>query len=134
MRFLIDDALSPAVADGLRDLGHDAIHVRSIGWQRRPDEDIFDLAARERRIVVSADTDFSQILALRRARAPSVVLLRNGTERVPAAQPPLIDRWTTVHAEALRAGAVLTIERGRSRVRPLPIVPPPRRRRGERGD
>jgi predicted nuclease of predicted toxin-antitoxin system len=133
VRFLVDNALSPAVADGLRELGHDAVHVRSIGWQRRSDEDIFDPAARERRVVVSADTDFSQILALRRARAPSVVLLRDGTERVPSAQPALIDRWTTAHEDALPAGAVLTIEHGRCRVRALPIVPPPRRRRAARG-
>jgi predicted nuclease of predicted toxin-antitoxin system len=132
VKFLVDNALSPAVADGLRELGHDAIHVRGIGWQRRPDEDIFDLAERERRIVVSADTDFSQLLALRRARAPSLVLLRDGTERVPSMQPPLIDRWTTVHEEALVAGAVLTIEHGQCRVRRLPIVPPPRRRRAPR--
>jgi predicted nuclease of predicted toxin-antitoxin system len=106
--------------------------VRAIGWRRRPDEDIFDLAARERRIVVSADTDFSRILAFRRSTAPSVVLLRDGTQRVPSTQPSLIDRWTNAHQEALRAGAVLTIEHGRCRVRNLPIVPPTRRRRAPR--
>jgi predicted nuclease of predicted toxin-antitoxin system len=133
VRFLIDNPLSPDVAAELGGLGHDAVHVRSFGWQRRSDEEIFDLAARERRVIVSADTDFGQILANRRARSPSVVLLRDGTERVPSKQPPPIDRWTTLHEGALLAGAVLIVEHGRCRVRPLPIVPPPRRRRAARG-
>jgi predicted nuclease of predicted toxin-antitoxin system len=133
VRFLIDNALSPDVAAALAELGHDAVHVRSLGWQSRSDDEIFDFAAKERRVIVSADTDFSQILAQRRARTPSVVLLRDGTERVPSKQPPLIDRWTTLYEGALLAGAVLIVEHGRCRVRPLPIVPPPRRRRAARG-
>ncbi len=31
MRFLIDNALSPRIAEGLNEAGHDAIHVRDIG-------------------------------------------------------------------------------------------------------
>lgn len=129
MSFLVDNALSPRVAADLCDLGHDAIHVGDVGRARSPDTDIFDFAAHDRRVIVSADTDFSAILAMRRNRRPSVVQLRDGTERVPELQAPLIHRWSTADARALAAGAVLTIEFGRCRVRPLPIARSYARRR-----
>jgi predicted nuclease of predicted toxin-antitoxin system len=73
MRFLIDNALSPTLADLLQQAGHDAIHVRELGLQHADDEVIFERAAAEHRIVVSADADFGTRLAVRSSRQPSVI-------------------------------------------------------------
>jgi len=73
MRFLIDNALSPALAALLQQAGHDAIHVRELGLQHADDEVIFERAAAEHRIVVSADSDFGTLLAMRSSRQPSVI-------------------------------------------------------------
>ena len=67
MKFLIANALSPDVARGLSAAGHDAIHVRDAGLGPGIDFLIFEEAADDNRIVISADTEFEAFLALRRA-------------------------------------------------------------------
>ncbi len=76
MKFLIDNCLSPQIADWLGAAGHDAVHVRDYGLQAVADIEVFDRAALEDRIVVAADTDFGSILAMRSVAKPSVVLFR----------------------------------------------------------
>lgn len=77
MRFLIDNALSPAVASHLSAAGHDAIHVRDLGMSAASDQLIFDQAATDDRVIVTADADFGTLLALRGGLRPSVIFPMN---------------------------------------------------------
>lgn len=123
MKWLIDNALSPAVSEGLRAAGHDAVHVRDRGLATADDTQIFDLGAQEDRVIVSADTDFGTLLAQRAHSKPSVILFRGATTRRPTEQIALLlANLPSIQAD-LAKGAIVVIEPARLRIRSLPIIP-----------
>src|SRR5260221_13161586 len=90
MKFLVDNAISPVVAQGLRNAGFDAKHVRVFGLQTASDSVIFQKAREEIRIIISADTDFALLLSQQNSSEPSVILFRKVSERNPNKQIELL--------------------------------------------
>ena len=81
MRFLVDNNLSPRLADLLESSGHQAVHVRNCGLQTATDAVLLQRGPDEGRTLISADIDFGALLARERATSPSVILFRSSTGR-----------------------------------------------------
>ena len=122
MKFLVDNAISPVVAQGLRNAGFDAKHVREFGLQTASDSVIFQKAREEIRIIISADTDFTLLLSQQNSSEPSVILFRKRSERNPNKQIELLlKNFTSTVQKYLEDGCILIIEESRIRVRSLPL-------------
>lgn len=122
MNFLVDHSLSPAVAEKLRQAGHDSVHVRRYGIHKADDEVLFDRAAQEVRVLVSADTDFARILATRKTTKPSVILFRRDTHRRPDAQASLLLANLPTISDLLDHGAIIIFEENRLLSRAAPLL------------
>jgi len=123
MRLLVDMNLSPRWVNFLRAAGHEATHWSEIGDARATDAHIMAVAADERAIVLTNDLDFGTILAARGHSGPSVIQLRAADLR-PEVLGDLLLAATARISEELLAGALVTIDPGRTRVRVLPLTRP----------
>ena len=121
MRFLIDASLSPQLVKTLNRAGHDALHVGDVLSLDAPDDTVFDTALDQQRVLVTADTDFGEILARRQATSPSVVLFRTPTGRRPSDLANLLVSHLPDIAEDLVNGAIAVFQETRLRVRSLPL-------------
>lgn len=121
MRFLVDNALSPVLAQRLSNAGHDAVHVRDLKLQSADDDRVLALAEQEDRVLVSADTDFGAILAASALGKPSLVLFRGDSPRRPEKQAALLLANLPTIGKLLSEGAIVVFEASRIRTRKLPI-------------
>ncbi|MFI5059138.1 MAG: DUF5615 family PIN-like protein [Candidatus Acidiferrales bacterium] len=119
MKLLVDMNLSPQWIPFLRDAGWETIHWSDVGKEVASDAEIMAYAATHDYVVVTHDLDFGAILAVTHGKKPSVVQIRS--EDV---SPKVIGRQTVAalrHVQMeLEAGALLTIESERIRLRLLP--------------
>jgi predicted nuclease of predicted toxin-antitoxin system len=66
VKLLVDESLPHEPARILNETGHDAVLVTDLDLNGAADDDVLAAAAETGRIVVTADTDFGTLLALRR--------------------------------------------------------------------
>ena len=120
MRFLGDMGVAQSTLAWLLDKGHDAIHLREQGLCRFSDSDITEKARKEGRIIITFDLDFGDIMAASGGTAPSVIILRLDDQRPQQVNSRLM-QVLEESSDALRKGAIISVDERRHRVRMLPI-------------
>lgn len=112
--------LSPRWVDTLEGAGMEARHWSAVGDGAASDRVVFAWARQHGWVVLTHDLDFSRLLALTGARAPSVVLLR--THRLlPTDSGMMLINVLRRHAAEIKDGAIVVLDADRHRVRLLPL-------------
>ena len=114
MKILLDTCVWGGARKDLEAAGHDVDWAGD--WPKDPgDEEILAYAQREGRVLVTLDKDFGEMAIVRKTKHSGIVRLVN----LSAKQQGLIclsviDRY----GNELQAGAIVTAEPGRLRIRP----------------
>jgi predicted nuclease of predicted toxin-antitoxin system len=96
------------------------VNARELGLQTASDSSILDAALAEGRIIVTLESDFHTMLAIRGLAAPSTILIRLHAPTAPQA-------CTIIHSLCERfeheivAGSMVTVDSDSVRVRRLPV-------------
>jgi predicted nuclease of predicted toxin-antitoxin system len=120
VKFLLDECIHAGLVTLLAEAGHDVVHVVGLGMAGRPDIDVMATAREQGRVIITADTDFGELLATSGQDLPSVILFRQGNRR-PEHYAVVIHSNLEAVTDDLAAGAVVTFGRDRIRIRKLPI-------------
>jgi predicted nuclease of predicted toxin-antitoxin system len=121
MKLLVDMNLTPRWIGMLQEAGWEAAHWSTVGKINAPDSDVMAYAAKYDYVVLTHDLDFSAILAATHGRKPSVVQIRNEDVSPLAIGRQVVAALRHLEPE-LQAGALLTIDPRRTRVRLLPLM------------
>jgi predicted nuclease of predicted toxin-antitoxin system len=99
MRFLADESCDFRVVRALRDAGHDVIAVAEAA-RGAEDAAIIDMAVRERRVFVTEDRDFGQLVYAAARPTCGVILLRFPS-RIRTALPATVVEFVNQHGAKL---------------------------------
>lgn len=124
MKLLVDMNLSPRWIPFLCDAGWEATHWSTVGKANAGDSEIMTFAAANDYVVLTNDLDFAAILAASRRRKPSVAQIRAQDLNPNVIGKQIVAALQHVQTE-LEAGALLTIESDRTRLRVLPFEEEP---------
>jgi predicted nuclease of predicted toxin-antitoxin system len=116
MRFLVDENLPSNIADLLRVLGHDTMHVSETHLRGASDRVVWRFAADEGRILVTRDLDFPLPDT---PKPPGLILLRVPDSFTRGQIGEVMSAFAAEDSIEQSAGRITVVSPGRVRSRPL---------------
>ena len=116
MLLIADANVFVPMVNGLRDIGHDVFDVKEKGLENLSDPDIFRLAQKERRILVTMDKDFSNILLYPPGEHQGIIVVKLYRLKVADATRLFLDAMDDIKPEDI-PGNLVIIDRSKTRIR-----------------
>ncbi len=121
MKIVIDMNLAPVWTQVFEAEGWECKHWSEVGDPRATDREIMAWANANGYIVFTHDLDFSALLAATQAEGPSVIQVR-AQNVMPDNLGDIVVRTLKQFRDALDAGALISVDEARSRLRVLPLT------------
>lgn len=117
MNFVADESCAAPVIRALREAGHDVLAIAEMA-KGTPDERVLERALSERRVLITEDHDFGELVYARGRSSAGVILVRFHS-RVRLAKPSAVVEAVAKLGQRLQ-GAFAVVEPGRVRLSRTP--------------
>lgn len=121
MKALLDMPVSALLLEVLNAHGHEGVHAYQIGKSTATDGELIKLARQESRVIITADLDFSRLLALSMAKGPGLILFRGGNYS-DGEMCSLLNRVLEQIAVEVLESSIGVVDQKRIRITRLPIT------------
>ncbi|MBI5180220.1 MAG: DUF5615 family PIN-like protein [Nitrospirae bacterium] len=117
MRFLTDQDVYQSTISYLKNLEHDVIRAKDIGFERAAsDNEILEHAAKDQRILITRDKDFGALTFVTHINSFGIILLRITPDTINSVHKEL-SRFLMEHPEGNFKNTFIVIEPGCHRIR-----------------
>ena len=120
LKFIVDMNISPLTVSRLKKKGWEILRISEIMDVRSSDIDILNYARDNKKVVITHDLDFSELLAVYGYESPSVINLRLGNASPDFVTQRIVDIVFQLEEE-LKKGIVVSVDDISARYRNLPI-------------
>ena len=117
MKFIADANVETVIVQWLRSIGHDVVWAVELSHSFT-DSEILNLANQEKRILLTYDRDFGDLVFRRRLATEGVILLRMQSPLQTERFSTLKNYWDTL--ERCLGGHFIVVSDHKIRIRPLP--------------
>jgi predicted nuclease of predicted toxin-antitoxin system len=116
MKFLIDQDVYRLTIEFIKDLGHEVIPVKNVGFATASDETILTYALSNKLILVTRDNDYGQLVFLMRKKHHGVIFLKIDPLYVDIVHDEL-KRILEKYSKEKFKNSFIVVEPGRHRIR-----------------
>ena len=110
MRFLLDESAEFRIAGFLREAGHDVMAIAHDYPFGLPDHQVLALAVAERRILITNDRDFGELIVRQHLPHCGVIFLRLGLSSTSTSKIERLARLLVSHGDRLDQFLVVTAQ------------------------
>lgn len=121
LKFIADVHISPYTISSLQKKGYQITRITEYLPSTASDVEIIEFAIQHSAVIITQDLDFSALISQSGLSQPSVVSLRIGNVKPEVVTQKLQQVLPQIEPE-LAAGAIVSVEENRFRIRKLPVI------------
>jgi len=112
MRFLANENLFDPIIEYLSGLGHDVLNIREAGLSGISDDEVYQLACKDKRVIITMDKDFSRIFRFPPEKCGGIIVVKIYKRKVEETLKIFRKCFETIREEEIKRNQIVITPEG----------------------